>query len=78
MESGKDLFYFWGKNIAYEKEVTYHYSSRLFILQNIGNVAVLGHLVDGRAICNAGNVCSEGLQEFRVVLVCGWALCVGL
>lgn len=54
MESGKDLFYFWGKNIIHRKEVTYLslLKSCLFILQNIGNSVALGHLVHARAVCN--------------------------
>lgn len=74
MESGKDLFHFWGKNIIHRKEVTYLslLKSCLFILQNIGDFAVLGHLVHARAVCNVGDICCEDRHgSVRVGCLCG-------
>lgn len=67
MESGKDLFHFWDKNIIRRKEVTYLslLKSCLFILQNVGNSSVLGHLVHARAVCSVA--VKTGMVQ------CGWA-----
>ena len=55
-----------------------HYYSRVVEVQNIRNLAVLGHLVPGREPSGMLMLFCEDLQGFSVVLVFGWVICVGL